>query len=194
MDKSNQKSNVIRMNEQEYKQRLKNALATEQLEEFRDFVKKMALELNIDMLDCAAALASINLQKVREEKGKKTEVPEERFDIPLKMLRYRIEVGRKHSLDEDLLKRVLVEEAGVEMKMIGPIDIRFVFTLLELPEGMPEDIFQHLKNVEINQQKLHIKRINNRNQNHRNKGGFRRTRNNHNKKTVVAERAASIRD
>lgn len=193
MDKSNQNSNVIRMNELEYKQRLKHALATERLEEFRDFVKKMALELNIDMLDCAAALASINLQTVRKEKSKKPEVQKDRFDIPLKMLRYRIEVGRKHSLDEDLLKRVLVEEAGVEMKMIGPIDIRFVFTMLELPEGMPEDIFQHLKNVEINQQKFHIKRINNRNQNHRNKGGFRRTRNNR-KKTVAADRVANSRD
>ena len=37
------------------------------------------------------------------------------------------------------------------------------YTLIELPDEMPQDIFQHLKSVEINQQKLDIKRIKKRN-------------------------------
>lgn len=80
--------------------------------------------------------------------------------MPLpKMIRYRIELGQKHRVTMDEIKNVFIEEAGVDKKMIGKIDIRYHYTLIELPDGMPADIYQLLTTVCLHEQKLNIKRI-----------------------------------
>lgn len=185
MDKSPDKSIIVNMTEPVSRQQIQQALTAEHFQQYRTWVKKLAAELNIAMVDCAAALASLHPQTHLEPVVPAIEEEQSRFDLAHKKLRYRVEVGRKHAITDELLKQVLVEEAGVEKKMIGQIDIRYVFSLIELPEGMPEDIFQHLKNVEINQQKLHIKRVKNKNPK-RHKGGYRRARNGRNKKNTEA--------
>jgi hypothetical protein len=43
---------------------------------------------------------------------------------------------------------------------IGFMDIRSNYTLIDLPLGMPPDIFQLLQTVEIKQHALQIKRVN----------------------------------
>jgi ATP-dependent RNA helicase DeaD len=54
---------------------------------------------------------------------------------------------------------VLVEESGVDRKRIGKIDIRHNYTLVELPDGMPADIFQLLSDASIADRRLAIKRV-----------------------------------
>ncbi|WP_394753515.1 DbpA RNA binding domain-containing protein [Crenothrix sp.] len=80
----------------------------------------------------------------------------------IKMLRYRLDIGKKHQLTVKDLKKVLVEESGVDINNINNVMIHGQYTLIELPDEMPQDIFQHLKTVEINQQKLNIKRLKSR--------------------------------
>jgi DbpA RNA binding domain len=74
-------------------------------------------------------------------------------------VRYRLEIGTQHQVDEELLLRVLIEESGVERKRITRLEIREQFTLVDLPDGMPADIFQILSETEINGQTLKIKRL-----------------------------------
>jgi hypothetical protein len=57
----------------------------------------------------------------------------------------------------------LVEESGVDKNNINNVNIQNLYTLIELPDEMPPDIFQHLKSVEINQHKLDIRRVKVRN-------------------------------
>ena len=106
------------------------------------------------------------------------------------MVRYRLEVGIKHGITLEKLKKTLVEESGVDKNNINNVDIKNFYTLMELPDEMPQDIFQHLKSVEINQQKLDIKRIKNRN--HPKRRHHRSGRGRQRKQTLPKE-AADVR-
>jgi hypothetical protein len=79
--------------------------------------------------------------------------------VGFKMVRYRLSVGCKHQINSEQLKRVLVEESGVDKNNINIVTIQDDYTLVELPDEMPQDIFLHLKSVEIKQYKLDIKRV-----------------------------------
>jgi hypothetical protein len=95
----------------------------------------------------------------------------------IKMIRYRLSVGSKHQVTSEELKKVLIEESGVDKNNINTINIQGDYTLVELPDEMPPDIFLHLKSVEIKLHKLDIKRIKARNKkrgnNHRRRGRLR---------------------
>jgi hypothetical protein len=94
----------------------------------------------------------------------------------IKMVRYRLDVGHKHQVTLEQLKRVLIEESGVDKNNINDINIQGDYTLIELPDTMPPDIFLHLKSVEINQHKLDIRRVKARNNKKRGNNNFRRGR------------------
>lgn len=144
--------------------KLKNIVETQVLTAQRVAIGDLAKELKIDALECAAALLyQLNSLETPDSDTEISLVDDEAVNVQrvnpsAKMIRYRLDVGRKQGLSKDALTDLLVEESGVERKMIGNPDIRMAFTLVELPEGMPEDIFQHLKCVEFNQHRLNIKR------------------------------------
>lgn len=97
----------------------------------------------------------------------------------IKMVRYRLDVGCKHQLTSEELKKVLIEESGVDKNNINNIIIQGDYTLVELPDEMPQDIFLHLKSVEFKQHKLDIKRVKSRNKkrgNNRSRRGRQRVR------------------
>jgi len=81
----------------------------------------------------------------------------------IKMVRYRLDVGCKHQVTSEELRKILIEESGVDKNNINNINIQGDYTLVELPDEMPQDIFLHLKTVEIKQHKLDIKRVKARN-------------------------------
>ncbi len=149
-----------------FKKRLKNVLDNENLDQQRDLIKRVTAELDLSLDECAAALVFLyqpNLYQKANNSEKKPETISD-FEIPHSMtqnktVRYRLEVGKKHQVKPEEIKKILVEESGVERNQIGQVDIRHHFTLVELPYGMPADIFQLLSDVEIRQQKLHIKRF-----------------------------------
>ena len=95
----------------------------------------------------------------------------------IKMVRYRLDVGSKHQVTSEELKKILIEESGVDKNNINNINIQGDYTLVELPDEMPQDIFLHLKSVEIKQRKLDIKRVKARNKKRSNYGrrGRKRT-------------------
>jgi hypothetical protein len=80
----------------------------------------------------------------------------------IKMVRYRLDVGCKHQITLEELKKVLIDESGVDKNNIN-INIQGDYTLVELPDEMPQDIFLHLKSVEIKEHKLDIRRVKARN-------------------------------
>lgn len=72
------------------------------------------------------------------------------------MERYRVEVGHNHGIKPGNLVGAISNEAGVDAKLIGRIDLFDDYSLLDLPEGMPKPIFKHLKTVWVCGQKLAI--------------------------------------
>ena len=114
----------------------------------------------------------------------------------IKMVRYRLDVGFKHQVSVEELKKILIEESGVDKNNINIINIQGDYTLVEMPDEMPQDIFLHLKSVEIKQHKLDIKRVKARNKKRGNNRG-RRGRGSTSKsadQSVVVNRVEQIKD
>ncbi|HAT30358.1 MAG TPA: RNA helicase [Janthinobacterium sp.] len=72
------------------------------------------------------------------------------------MTSYRIEVGREHAVTPSNIVGAIANEAKLEAKHIGRIDIFDKHSVLDLPEGMPPEILDHLKSVWVAGQQLHI--------------------------------------
>lgn len=69
---------------------------------------------------------------------------------------YRIEVGHEHGVKPGNIIGAIANEAGLESQFIGRLSIRGDYSLIDLPDGMPGEVFQHLKKVWVNQQQLRI--------------------------------------
>ncbi|SEO61020.1 ATP-dependent RNA helicase DeaD [Luteibacter sp. UNC138MFCol5.1] len=69
---------------------------------------------------------------------------------------YRIEVGHEHGVKPGNIVGAIANEGGVEAKFIGRVSIRDDYSLIDLPDGMPPDVFNHLKKVWVAQQQLKI--------------------------------------
>ncbi len=70
--------------------------------------------------------------------------------------RYRIEAGKSHGIRPGDIVGALANEAGVEVEFIGSIEINDDHSTVDLPEGMPKDVFEHLKRVRVRQQPMNI--------------------------------------
>ena len=142
--------------------RLRTIIKHRHLDGKRNAVLILANELEVTPLDCAAALLSLQFEgeivsppppEIPSISIVSIELP------PIVMQRYRLDVGKKQRVDFDSLHQLLIEESGVDRNNIQNVSIRSDYTLLELPDEMPTDIFLHLKNIEINGHKLNIKRL-----------------------------------
>lgn len=72
---------------------------------------------------------------------------------------YRIEVGHQHGVKPANIVGAIANEAGLESRYIGRIDIHDDHTVLDLPEGMPRELLAHLKKVWVSGQQLRIHRL-----------------------------------
>jgi ATP-dependent RNA helicase DeaD len=71
---------------------------------------------------------------------------------------FRIEVGNVHGALPGNIVGAIANEAGVDGRHIGHIDIREDHSFVDLPVGMPDDIFQELQLVQIRGNPLRISR------------------------------------
>ncbi|MGB5325386.1 MAG: DEAD/DEAH box helicase [Pseudomonadales bacterium] len=69
---------------------------------------------------------------------------------------YRIAVGHDHEVQPGDIVGAIANEADIQSKYIGRVQIFDNYSTVELPAGMPRDIFKHLQNVRVKQQKLAI--------------------------------------
>jgi ATP-dependent RNA helicase DeaD len=71
---------------------------------------------------------------------------------------YRIEVGHVHGIKPGNIVGAIANEAGLEGKFIGRVDIREDHSFVDLPEGMPKQIFRDLQKTRVGGQELRISR------------------------------------
>ena len=80
-------------------------------------------------------------------------------EAPTTLETYRVEVGHRHGMKPGNLVGAIANEAGLESRFIGRIEIEDEYSLIDLPEGMPKDVFQHLKKVWVSGRPLKISRV-----------------------------------
>jgi ATP-dependent RNA helicase DeaD len=72
---------------------------------------------------------------------------------------FRIEVGHAQGVLPGNIVGAIANEAGLDGKFIGHIDIREDHSFVDLPEGMPKEIFRELKKVKVRGAELRITRV-----------------------------------
>lgn len=94
--------------------------------------------------------------KVRpsKERAPRKEMPPEEG-----MERFRIEVGHNHDAKPGNIVGAIANEAGLDGEHIGRIDIRDDYSFVDLPAGMPKDVFNDLIKVRVAGQALKISRV-----------------------------------
>jgi ATP-dependent RNA helicase DeaD len=92
----------------------------------------------------------IRIQKPASPRAVSTPPPETGME------RYRIEVGRQHGVRAGNIVGAITNEAGLDSKHIGNIDINKEFSFVDLPFGMPNEIFKLLKTTWVNSQQMAI--------------------------------------
>ncbi|MGY0556702.1 DEAD/DEAH box helicase [Lysobacter sp. A421] len=70
---------------------------------------------------------------------------------------FRIEVGHDHGVQPGNIVGAIANEADLESRFIGRIDIRDDYSLVDLPQGMPHELMEHLKRVYVAGQPLRIR-------------------------------------
>ncbi len=161
-----------------FKTRITETLATQDLSLFHDIVADYQREHGVPVMDIAAALARLAqgskplVAKADKPRPEEHEAPRERkergprrergprSDKPdAGMERFRIEVGHKHGVKPGNIVGAVANEAEIDSEYIGRIDIRDDHSLIDLPEGMPKETFQHLQGVWVSGERLRISRL-----------------------------------
>jgi ATP-dependent RNA helicase DeaD len=169
-----------------FKQRITDTLATGELSFYTQLIEQYQSEHDIPAHDIAAALAKMvqgttpllikDLPKRSARKERSDSRPPargrggERNDrggerkprrnrdqgSDIKMELYRIEVGNSHGVKPGNIVGAIANETGIDGNHIARINIEENYSTVELPAGMPKELFQELKKVRVVGQQLNI--------------------------------------
>ncbi len=165
-----------------FREQISSAIESGDLTLYRELIATHQQESGEGLLDIAAALASLlqgdqpfflkesrhsdqpeyansSEQAVRgrskpgkNPKGTKKQ-KSDNFDT------YRIEVGHNDGAQPGNIVGAIANEAGIDSQYIGRIQLFDSFSTVDLPKGMPKDIFQTLKKARVCNKPLALSRI-----------------------------------
>ncbi len=110
--------------------------------------------------------ADNRFEKGKSERGEFKQRPEKEITFhakPLKdypdveMRRYRLDVGYQNDAKPGHIVGAIANEAEIDSCYIGNIDIYDDFTLIDLPDGMPGEVFKILKKARVAGRPLNIR-------------------------------------
>ncbi|MGZ8165205.1 MAG: DEAD/DEAH box helicase [Methylobacter sp.] len=170
-----------------FKQDITDTLAAEELSFFSQLIEQYQQEHNVTALEIASALAKLvqgetpllmqNLPKKsrepKEDRSQRTDRPqrEERLQRDRKPKRvfgsgpdiemevFRIEVGHNHGVKPGNIVGAIANETGIDGDHIARIRIEDDYSTVELPAGMPKELFNELKKIRVAGQQLNISRM-----------------------------------
>ncbi len=151
-----------------------DTLATEGLDVMRGIVEQYRREHDVPEIEIAAALARLALDarggllppdrpaktrprtvsRRRESGGGRSRGSREQA-----LERYRLEVGHAHGVRPGHIVGAIANEAGLDARHIGHIDIQAGHSLVDLPEGMPDEVFADLGRARVCGRPLRISRL-----------------------------------
>jgi ATP-dependent RNA helicase DeaD len=140
-----------------FKERLRRAVAADDLEPYLALVEELAEEDGFEMAEIAAAAAK--LARGDQPLGVVEPLPE-RDTAPAEedgMVRLFIDGGRTHGIGPGDIVGAIANEADVPGKAIGAIDIYDRFTFVEVPAEYRDRILERMVNAEIRNRPVHVK-------------------------------------
>ncbi|NKB37225.1 MAG: DEAD/DEAH box helicase [Gammaproteobacteria bacterium] len=154
----------------QFKQVLSETINNQDLSFFDELLAEYSHEHDIAPEDIAAALAYLHQKKRplkvqfskpnKDKSNQKNKQDKSKQDKPnlrkARMVRYKIAVGKKHKITVSDIIGILAREAGLNAKHIGEIDISEQSTSLELPEGIPKEVYESLRHEKVHGHKLNI--------------------------------------
>ena len=153
-----------------FKQKITDTLAAGDLKFMHGLLEQYRMEHDVPAMDIAAALAHMKIgdqplllepdkphSRNQQKSGGKRD-PQSPTQPDKGMERFRIEVGHLHRVKPGNIVGAIANEAGLDGKYIGHIDIHASFTLVDLPKDMPDDVFQDLKKMRVCGQVLNLSR------------------------------------
>ena len=166
----------------QFKQRITDTLAQGGLDLFAQLLESYEREHNVPALEIAAALAKLlqgdepllleekkshpaynpaNREREREQDGRrgnkrKANSAFSSDEDTIEMERFRIAVGRNHGVKPGNIVGAIANEAGLDSRFIGHIDIQDAYSLVDLPAGMPKEILLDLKKTRVAGQMINI--------------------------------------
>ena len=162
----------------DFKQKISDTLAAGELAFMQSLVEQYQREHDVPAIEIAAALANMSIgdrpllmepEKTRPRREfsdakRRKDGGERRRDKLRKpaekdMERFRLEVGRDHGVSPGNIVGAIANEAGLDGQHIGHIEINADFSLIDLPIGMPREVFKDLKKVWVCGQRLGISRL-----------------------------------
>ena len=164
-----------------FKNRITDTLNNQELAIFEELILTYQKEHEIDAFKIASALALmaqgtepllLNEKEINQaslDKGNKSKLSVSINADPLKdnpsiqMRRYRIAVGHKDNIKPGNVLGAIANEAEISSAFIGAIQIYEDFTTVDLPDEMPKEIFQILKNTRVFDKKLNIEELTEKN-------------------------------
>ncbi|AZQ12119.1 DEAD/DEAH box helicase [Shewanella khirikhana] len=77
----------------------------------------------------------------------------------ISMKRYLIDVGRDHNVGVGNIVGAIANEANIDSRYIGQIQLYDAVTTVDLPDGMPKEVLQHLRKVRVCGKPLNIREV-----------------------------------
>ncbi|WP_374483414.1 DEAD/DEAH box helicase [Zoogloea sp.] len=94
----------------------------------------------------------------REPRENRGQILERRRDFAEgRLARYRIDVGREHMASPKDIVGAIANEAGIESRFIGQINLFEDYSTVELPADLPNEVIQILRRARVRQQPLNIR-------------------------------------
>jgi len=164
-----------------FKQRITDTLDNQELAIFEELILDYQKEHEIDAFKISSALAlmaqgteplllnekEINQASFDEKNKNKISISvhaDSLKDNPaIKMRRYRVAVGRQDNIKPGNVLGAIANEAEISSEFIGAIQIFQDFTTVDLPDEMPKETLQILKNTRVFDKKLNIEELNDSN-------------------------------
>ncbi|MBD3816559.1 MAG: DEAD/DEAH box helicase [Halothiobacillus sp.] len=155
-----------------FKNQISEAMESEDLSFFETLIEEYQSEHDVGLPEIAAALAYL-AQKDRpllpaeiketaqvsfgdrqdrgqgRDQDRRDEPRRPRQNDDMARVKYRIEIGHEHGVQPKNIVGALANEAGIDSKYIGAIRIFDSHSTVDLPEGMPNEVFTQLKRLHV---------------------------------------------
>ncbi len=160
----------------DFKQKITDILAAGELSFMQNLVEQYQQEHDVPALEIASALAQLAigdspllLKQEKERTPRREEQNREGRQGPEARQRrgsrggndfefetYRVEVGHEHGAKPGNIVGALANEAGIGSDAIGRVTIEQSYSTVQLPEGMPDELYRDLQKVWVCGQMLKI--------------------------------------
>jgi ATP-dependent RNA helicase DeaD len=176
---------------QRFKQKITDTLENQDVELFNSIIEEYQTETGRSAIEVAAALAKIAqgsepffvkpMKQESNERSRKKDRSRNKDNTRSKervtnerrpresrpdrdMERFRIEVGNDHGVKVNNIVGAIANEAGVDSQYIKNVTIHDNYSTVDLPIGMPRDLFRDLKKVWVSERQLNITRLGDKNE------------------------------